>query len=220
MARVPNEVPRRYDQHITVFIRSTRGLQDNWLRHIVSRPTGTHDHMMIHNVEEIPEERNRLALDPGGDNDIVSIHTVTHSQGTIRWAKDAPAYIIRLDLSVSNFMHTFIRMMTNPYIEHRGQITYLQLHDLAHVTGSPNSRRLAVRSTEPADVMQIRRVVILDGMDIKRSMESTTPNVGLYSALHIIYDLSTNVADTLEAEIMLALPDLLKSTEIYLALAF
>ena len=84
MARVPNEIPRRYDQHITVFIRSTRGLQDNWLRHIVSRLTGTNAHMMIHNVEETPEERNRLALDPGGDNEIVSIHTVTHSQGTIR----------------------------------------------------------------------------------------------------------------------------------------
>ena len=51
-------------------------------------------------------------------------------------------------------------------------------------------------------------------------MESTMPNLSLYSAMDLIYDLSTFVANALDAEIVLALPHRLKSTEIDLALAF
>ena len=157
------EVPARLDQQMTVIIRSTRGSEDNWLSNVVSRLVGTQSHMMIANTEIIPEGNNRLTQAPGGDNDIVSIQTVEQSRGRVRWDENAPASLIRIDLSVSNYMHTFLQMLTNPYIEYRGQITYLQLNSTAHVTGFPQSHRVAVRSAEPRQIVMTPRIVVLDG---------------------------------------------------------
>ena len=66
----------------------------------------------------------------------------------------------------------------------------------------------------------IPRIEVFDGMNLKRTMERTIPTIGLYRAMQFIYDLSKFVADILNAEIVLALPHRLQSSEINLALAF
>ena len=69
-------------------------------------------------------------------------------------------------MSVSNYMHTFLRALSNPYIEYRDQITYLQLHTTAHVTGFPTSQQLVARNMVQMEVELIPRIVVLDGMDL------------------------------------------------------
>ena len=211
------EVLARLDQQMTVIIRSTRGSEDNWLRNVVSRLTGSQNHMMIANTEVIPEGNNRLTQAPGGDNDIVGIQAVEQSRGRIRWDEDAPASLIRIDLSVSNYMHTFLQVLSDPYIEYRGQITYLQMYNTTHVTGSPQSHRVAVRSAGPGEFLMIPRMVVLDCMNLKRTMECTMPSLSLYPAMDLIYELSKYVAEIMNAKIVLAFPSRFKSSEIKLA---
>ena len=80
------EAPYRYDQQMTVFIRSTRGSEDDWMSDVVSRLTGNQNHRMITNVEVTPEMNDRLTQTPGEDNEVVSIQTTEQSRGIIRFA--------------------------------------------------------------------------------------------------------------------------------------